>query len=346
MAVEVFKNLFKQSQESGYFSFKKLSQELSILSPKSREKQGVSYNDTEQKIIAETKAAIVKNFCLNSAIMNTDKFNISILNGFMELLDDETNSEKNLAQSFFLLHASKSDFSNIKCSKDIIINILKNLWSIDTNVDQEEYSEYHSMFQTLIKSKNIIKNITNVMNELIEEINKPLYNYSNLKLIFFNSDFDTLCGFSGKDRIYINTLPFTKISQYRCFSSEVKEIALKLEFVRLFIHETSHVVLRYYLGNLNLSSPYLKNESNYKIKKSVIECGIESEKKIFQEVIDWDRSIDNRYNLTYCKKFLNDILSDKFEIFDTEKAEVVLIPPEDIPKVTFSIRFHEKLRGF
>lgn len=198
--------------------------------------------------------------------------------------------------NFWMIRQTRKKFGTIlffasreQVSFEIIINILNNFWSMDTNVDQEKYSEYHSMFQTLIKSKNIIKTITNVMNELIEEIDKPLYNYSNLKLIFFYSDFDTLGGFSGKDRIYINTRPFTRISNYKYFSSEVKEVELKLEFVRLFIHETSHVVLPYYLGNLNLSSPYLKNESNYKLKKSVTECGIESEKKNFQEVIDWDR---------------------------------------------------------
>ncbi|CAF0823261.1 unnamed protein product [Brachionus calyciflorus] len=338
MAVEVFRKLYRESQNSGFFSFKKLNDQICLLSPKLNGKQTISYQDSEQKIFSEAKSAIIKNFCLNPDVSTIDDFNVTILNDFMNFLNDDEFSDKTLAHSFFLLHGSKTDLSNVKNPKIILTDLFYNFSSINTNISINEFSYLNSIFESLVNSENVTKTINSIIHEAIAENDKVSYDYKRLKLIFFNSNFDSLSGFSGKDRIYINTRPLSKIKSNRVYSEKANETAIKLEFTRVYLHETSHVVLRHQVGNLNLSSPFLKNESKT-IRKNLPECGVEIEKRIFKEVIDWNSSINNRYDLPYCEQFLSNILSDKIDNFDIEKARVVLIPESEILKASFSMTY-------
>lgn len=347
MDVEVFRNLYYQSINSkeGLFSFKKLSDELSLLTPESKRKTKLVYSDSVKKIVIDSKEAIIRNLSINPVIKKIDFFSVNILSDLMKFLDFKTDSERSLAQSLFMLHASKADFSKETDPKSIYEDIFMNFLSIDTHVDKSKYAEFYSIFESLVNNEHLIESINKSIDNIVEI--KSSYDFSNLKLILFKSKLSPVRGFSGNDRIYINTRPFYNFLDIKFFSEDIKKLALKLEFTRLFLHEASHVLLRFRIGNLNISSPFLKeNEKFFLIKKNVDEAGIETEKRIFKEVINWERSITNNYNYDYCKQYLAKILDNKYDEFDIQKAGVKIFKEQDIPKMAFSIRFYGHVRFF
>ena len=62
-----------------------------------------------------------------------------------------------------------------------------------------------------------------------------------------------------------------------------------------------------------------------------MEAGIIAEKKVFKERIDWDKTIENGFNIEYCKNFLNSFL--KYDLDENVDLEFNL----EISKVTLNL---------
>lgn len=130
-------------------------------------------------------------------------------------------------------------------------------------------------------------------------------------------------GFSGINSIYIDLDEL--IRKYNVLKSSLVEAkavnVLKLECLRLFVHESCHVLIRQSLNDLNLSSPKLQNISKY--KSSLPEAGILAEEKFFSHRIDWITSI-LVFNYDYCIDYLNNLLVGQDVNFDFKRANCAI----------------------
>ncbi|CAF0949408.1 unnamed protein product [Brachionus calyciflorus] len=345
MSIQIFERIFNQCVDRDEpFSFQILLDELNQLTPEKTEKLLVPYTSDEMTLIKIAKESLIRNFCMNPAIKESPKFNTCFLKKFFDFLNNDECSERILAQSLFLLHAGKTEchLLNKYEIELMFINYFEQFDSIepDFNTNHPIFNDFLSIFKTLIQSLSFTDIIDKTIREIVSsKSNSDVFEYQSLKLIFFNSNFTCLYGFSGKDRIYVNIRPIVEFLKISLGEKEKMTIA-KLNFIRLVLHETSHVVLRFKLNDLNLSSPFLDEHiKRGNVYKKVKECGFEAEKKLFKGHIDWKLSSYKKINLDYCLQVLDNILNGLPVDFDIERANVVVIPEENIQSFGFSISF-------
>ncbi|RNA32824.1 hypothetical protein BpHYR1_049855 [Brachionus plicatilis] len=259
-------------------------------------------------------------------------------------------SETKLAQCFYLLHGSKADYTQL--SPEIGIRELNFLLiqfsSINTATslhNMEIFKELSNIFLTVVKNDKITTTIWQTVEE-IASIPNIFFDFSKIKLIFFDCGIKDLYGFSGKNRLYINTIPFKEFFNYNLSQSK-KNILIKLNFLSLVLHEIGHILLRFKLNDLNVSSPFLSRikDNHENVKKNVWETGQEVEKKFFKDCIDWFSSVHN-INEEYCEEYLKLILNNQFVQFDAKQAGVFTIKEDVLQKMSFSYRIRRKFYRF
>lgn len=338
MAVESFKRVFEEANHnSKIFSFGILRNNLNLISPK-KEKCSTTYQMDNVNIFINSKESIIRNLCLHPILIQKPNFNVSFLKDLYDLMQDMSYSESKLAQCLYLLHASKSDFSSLDLTSALIEfnNIFLNFNSIETYVDYQEFSflkDLEYIFEKILNCLNITKIIDNLVDEILSK--QKTFDYNKVRLVFFKSRIIDLDGYSGKDTVYVNTEPLVYFYQLN-IDQEIKEITLKLNFISLVIHELSHIVLRFKLNDLNLSSPFLTDINDDDIKrKNVDECGYEVEKRFFKHIINWPASACY-LDLDYCRQYLEKLLKDEFVEIDIEKGRLLTIHNERLPKMALS----------
>lgn len=350
MAARTFLAMFKETeQKRQFFSFKDLISAINFLTPEKKSKLPLTYSLSLSEIFENSKESIIRNLCLNPKLEEIPAFETSLLKDLVEFFNSKEYSENDLAQCLFLIHVSKTDCHKLDENKafSYFSNCFANFRSIDTQFDitqNELFIQLKSIFSTLMGTKAF----TDAINKSIDKIIAPKktseqFNFQNLKLIFFSSKFRTVFGYSGKDRLYINVVPIFE-SLEKHISENQKLTVIKLNFIRLIVHEASHVLLRFKLNDLNLSSPFLDSQiKEGKVLKNVRECGFETEKYFFRGCVDWEASIGRNINLKYCKEYLDKILNGILDDFDISLANVFCLKIEDFHSSGFSFRFESDL---
>ncbi|CAF0852498.1 unnamed protein product [Brachionus calyciflorus] len=350
MAVEIFKKTYIEARnDSNIFSFENLRNNLNIVTPQKKEKIPLTYSLDYISIYRKSKESIIRNLCLNPILIQKPDFHVSILRPLFDFFVDENFSESRLAQSMYLLHGSKCDLSSVDLTSAIIEirNYLLFFESIDTKVNTDEYkifNDFLGIFTKLINSSLMPNIINRIIDKIVDKPSKK-FDFNNIKLVFFKSDINELDGFSGPNIIYANTKPLLNFYKLK-IDEKIKSITLKLNFLALVLHEISHVVLRFKLDNLNLSSPFLDDSNNGKdIKLNVMECGYEVEKEFFTHVIDWFASVNN-LDVDYCERYLESILNDNYIQIDIEKAHLEINQQENLSKMAFRYHLRKHLHRF
>ena len=300
---------------------------------------------TKDKILTETNELVIasnarnsifKNLYLNESFRKADKCGF-IAESLVPLYNiikssKESIDENKVAQLLFILHVSKGDFSNEAFK--LIFQEVDQLKIITPNTNNEAIPvvEMNDFFKLLMKNKRVLK----IISETVKEISNTdlAYDISSTKLKYFKIKLDELKGFAGVDTIYLNLIKLKYFwNQLDSLNYSLEDIIIffKLSFTRLVIHELAHVALRNTIKDFNLSAPVIFLSSN-KIKNSTImEAGIIAEKKVFKERIDWDKTIENGFNIEYCKNFLNSFL--KYDLDENVDLEFNL----EISKVTLNL---------
>ena len=62
----------------------------------------------------------IRNLCLHPTLTANPNFDTEIIRNVFDFIQDDTFSSSKLAQSFYLLHGSKSDYSNVDLSHALI----------------------------------------------------------------------------------------------------------------------------------------------------------------------------------------------------------------------------------
>ncbi|RNA21175.1 hypothetical protein BpHYR1_011252 [Brachionus plicatilis] len=348
MASELFMKMFIEADlASQEFSFEKLRTSLNVLTPQINRKIGLSYDLDKKEIIQHSKESIIRNLCLHPSIIQSPKFDHVLLRDFFYFIQDDSFSESKLAQCFYLLHGSKSDYSSVDLgtAKQEFQQYFMCFSTIDVNVNISKYhflTDLMTLFNKIIKATIIKDKVNLLIQEVVEKSDE--FNYDKVELIFFNSNFEDLDGFSGRNAIYVNLNRLIKLNNF-LISDTKKNITMKLNFLALIIHELSHIVLRFKLKDFNLSSPELVRIGDKDIKKNVNECGFNAEIKFFKHVIDWFGSA-SVINNEYCENYLSNIFNDNFVELDIEKACLFTIPPESLPKMAFRCRLIKHFSRF
>ncbi|CAF0738669.1 unnamed protein product [Brachionus calyciflorus] len=351
MEVETFMMLYNQSiEKKELFSFKVLLNQLNVLTPEIKGKQQVPYSSEQVNLIKNCQNSIVRNFCNNPVIKKNPDINPLVLTKLANFFKSCDFSEQKLAQCLFLIHAAKTDchlLEDIK-ARELFVSYWEKFdtITIKTNYDSV-FQEFFSIFKTLFQSRNFIDIINKSIDEIVvSKPGKDTYNFNNLKLVFFESEFPSVNGYSGKDCIYLNAKNVLNSFELP-LENEKKLLVAKLNFISLVLHEASHVLLRFKLNDLNLSSPFLDDRvKKNEVKKNVKECGFETEKKYFKGCIAWNISAIHKIDFTYCEGFLNNILNDKKVDFEIEKANVEIYNDELFHSSGFSIVFESGFNFF
>ncbi|RNA02481.1 hypothetical protein BpHYR1_036666 [Brachionus plicatilis] len=240
--------------------------------------------------------------------------------------------DKNLNKTRLTLELNDEDFFLL--SKDCI---LRNL-CINPSIQNypifatDCLTDLYDFIRQEVFKENLL-----IQNELV--MKNEVFDFKNLNLKFVDSNFKTLNGFAGIRTIYINTKPIIKIltsKKFRHYTDEQKLIVIKLDFIATVVHETAHIVLRHRLNDFNKSSPFLvqQQDSDNKISGNSSECGLECEKRVFGEAIDWPNSLlSNLLNFEYCKEYLQSIYEAQNKEFDIIRTKVVLIDENMLHKV-------------
>ncbi|RMZ94077.1 hypothetical protein BpHYR1_054024 [Brachionus plicatilis] len=350
MAARTFLTMFNEAKEKEhFFSFKHLICAIGFLTPDKRLKAPLNYSQSLSEIVENSKESIVRNLCLNPTLEKIPAFETSMLKDLVTFCVSKDYSDNDLAQCLFLMHVGKTDCHKLDENKafSFFCNCFGNFRSIDTQFDitqNELFVELKSIFSILMSTKAFTDAINNSIDKIVvPKANTGQFNFQNLKLIFFSSKFRTIYGYSGKDRLYVNVVPIFE-SLEKHVSEEQKILVIKLNFIRLIVHEASHVLLRFKLDDLNLSSPFLDGQiKGGKVFKNIKECGFETEKEFFKGCIDWDASMGRSINLSYCKEYLDKILNGVLVDFDISLANVFSLNIENFHSSGFSIRLEPDL---
>ena len=165
---------------------------------------------------------------------------------------------------------------------------------------------------------------------MIYEISQKQLNYdiNQTKVTYFECEIDGLKGYAVINEIYINLLEqdvlYTKL--LRILSEENSILVLKMNFLRLILHEMTHVALRATTQDFNPSTPTLIDESNKNSKEKIKNCqaGILAEKKFFSVRIDWFQSARKGLNFNYCQTFLKNLPDNSRSILILIKQKLKL----------------------
>ncbi|RNA24754.1 hypothetical protein BpHYR1_000448 [Brachionus plicatilis] len=214
------------------FSFEYFRTEiLPMITPK---KLRLNPNAEQKSLEDELKNAIISNLGLNPYFY---KF-------------DFRHEQNQFVQLIFLLHLSKANIDD-KGSWNNFFLALQSIKIIDTNesILKKELDEF---MHQLKKCNKFTDKILAVGQEM-SGIENIVANFEDLKINFISSSIPGLNGFSGINSIYINLTELLR--KHNVLTNSVYEdkaqILVKFECLRLFVHESCHVLIRQSLNDLN-----------------------------------------------------------------------------------------------
>lgn len=302
-------NQFKQSNnKTAQYKFKKLFDKI-FQNPSTTEKDKLLYlNDHE--FIQNARNSIFKNLRLNQSFLEETigGLNAIHLDDFFQTIQSSAlNIDNHLkAQILLLLHFSKS-----KTDKSLYQYVFSSISSIQIVENPEN---------------DFINDLAIISDLVLELTGKELhYKIEETKLTYFNCRIVRLFGFAGLDEIYINLNEQSSLySELIEYENKNAILILKLNFVRLIVHEMVHVAFRATIKDFNASTPnQIKYSENRSLKNiSHHEAGCIAEERLFNERIDWLKSAKHGVNVEYCKAFLNSLLNGNKPVFDKNKANV------------------------
>ena len=288
-------------------------------------KFNISYGLCDKQLVKQAKECILKNIYLNLYFLNI-LFDIKYLKPTYELFKQTTDSVDNnqIARIIFLLHFSKStldEFNNF-------LAILSGLNSIVIVSDFKFRHQFREIYEKILKNSYLKQCIQQVIESIIGACSN--YKFEETKCVYFTSSYilpgiTGLHGFAGVDSIYINQDMISNIYNRlsKLYTLEEKLTILKINFVRLVIHETTHVALQYTKNDLNMSSPFKKNIINSN-SCNIDEAGVMAENKVFKGRIDWLKTGEKKLDLKFCTDFLKELENNRKPEFNVNLDEIVL----------------------
>lgn len=306
------------NQTQKYFDVERFYKEK--YSENSPVKLRVSYQENSN----ELKNAIVKNLAINPFFRERPKYLWSDLEKFYNFVHSEESDDNHIARLVFLLHLSKGNLNKVNFI--FLLNRFETISIIDTN-DANRFDPYFFRLFDLFEKLKSNEALKNKIYDTIRltgwtEID---FNFNQLVLVFFDSEIEKLYGYAGVNKIYVNyleLLEFMNILKCSNIGNNVDRI-LDFEFVRIFIHEVSHVILRSSTKNLNVSTPKIEKDTTTKPLIKILELGQQMEKVFFKDRIDWKQSFMSKsFNFGYCCQFFDEFFEGKIPSFDFKKAGV------------------------
>ncbi|CAF1096228.1 unnamed protein product [Brachionus calyciflorus] len=345
--VELFEEKLKKNNMGETFSFNDYLNELNTLTPtKDISKLGLAYDLTDEEIFDYSKECILRNLINNTDFKKESKFSLEIIFKVYEFMKKTTYSPDLLAESFILLHSSKCNgkWHNFKAFfEHFDCHIVK-------REDFEYYDELKSLFESILKIDYFKSTVIDSVKNLYA---KADFNFSHLELVMLNCGLESLLGFAGKNKIYVNVQQFLHIKKnrrFKWFLDEEKNIVFNLEFIRLIFHETVHVVLRSNTKDLNSSSPFLdkkKPQQPIISEKDLLELGLKTEIKVFHGLLNLLDSFETgELNVPLCAQFVEDFLANKQVDFNLEKSQCKTFRELDFLKMALDYRPRESKRFF
>ncbi|RNA42195.1 hypothetical protein BpHYR1_049619 [Brachionus plicatilis] len=263
MASETFisycKDFFDSNQSETDLDFSKLKEKLLLITPR---KLKISPNDDPRSITLQMREAVVSNLAINPYFQQSSDFKFAIFKNLYNLLltTGHMAEKQHFAHSVFMLHLSKSDTN----TREEWSNFLQTFNTI--NLVENKNGELMNMVQDFFRSLKANALVSNKIGECVGEIigkNDLGFELNNflkdaLVLNFFECKISGVRGFAGIDSIYVNFDElldlFNKLTELS-FAKDIASSITKLEFLRIYIHEVSHVVVRKCLNDFNISTP-------------------------------------------------------------------------------------------
>ena len=302
-------------------------------------KMKMIYSQDIKDSIKQARNCIIGNLFINPYFLKANELDQKSIKEICSLLKNTESSanDNQIAHLLFLLHLSKSNLKNVGRFQ----NFFNNFNSIDLkNCENESwYNECNGLFNSLITNK-IIKQI---INKVIKEISSKDASFDcSVNITFFTSSTYpyTVNGFAGINQVYISKTEIEKLLiliNLSCeYSSDDKNLILKLYLTRLFLHELTHVILRKTLNDFNLSSPNIFESTHQEADAScLIEAGILAEKELFGGKIDWKKTVAfSNVNVVYCSTFLQNLLNNQKTVFSIELSRAII---SDLPQLIMAV---------
>ncbi|CAF0994813.1 unnamed protein product [Brachionus calyciflorus] len=295
------------------------------LANKSPTYKWLDYNCEKNLFVAQLRDCIIKNLNRNQSFRDENLFSKKSIKKLYEILKETkfNATEEQSAQLLFLLAfcKAKTDLAHFESTFFLSDSI-----EIALKQDRlEELDKLDLFHKILISLSSVHELIIDTCNEILE-MRIAEINLADVGLKYFDSHIIGLNGFSGRDIIYISQSEIRSlisVMNEKQFSSGDQLTILKLNFFRLFIHESAHLVIRKSSNNMNISTPELLSESQKK-KYSKFEAGFIIENKAFNDFIDWEESVKEKdFNLEPCKLYLDQLISNKIGNFDPKLAHTV-----------------------
>lgn len=271
----------------------------------------------EADFICSARNLIFKNLSLNSNFLDTSEFlGTELENFYQTILESKSSIDDNhIARIILLLHLSKSNLSRDMCS--LTFQSIRSV-QIIKNIMNPFISELYKLYPKLLKSKTFQQAISHLIKELTGQ--DLVYKIEETKLSYFVCSLKGLYGFAGFNQIYVNYNEqfFLHMLLLKCKTDAI--LILKMNFVRLILHEMAHVALRASTKDFNTSTPIAENKSS----RSHLIPEVMAEEILFKQRIDWLESAKKGCNLSYCQTFLDNLINNDDVDFDIELANVIL----------------------
>ena len=287
----------------------------------------LKYELNNEQLVKQGKECVLTNLRLNPHFLNAS-LTIDYFEPMYSLFKRKnlviTNDD--VPRIVFLLHLSKSIFN------DFIdfAYLIEQINSIKIVSEQDDYiKELNEIYKKTITNEHLKKEIKKVVQDIIggDETN---YKFEETKLVFFTSSYKGLYGFAGINTVYINQEMLTNMYETSCYdySAKEKKLLLEISFIRVVLHELSHVAIRFSKNDLNMSSPVeKKREISSQSELIDIEAGALVELNIFKGRIDWHKTAQQKTlsNLKPLYEFIESLKNgqDKPK-FNIDIEEVIL----------------------
>ena len=340
-----FVKYYEKCEQTGEFLFTQyFEEEFDFKSPI---KYSVKYHNNIDTQLLNISNSILKNLHLNPRLLREDTIssNELLFKGLYNLIKvviTNPNLDPNcLPKCILFLHLSKTNFDT-----NVFMNIFQAVETLqvkEIDLRYESKVEFKPFYVKVMKNKQVQQFSMNVIQKVFGS--KPInYDFSKIKLDFFRANIPGLNAFAGIDSIYVSLseLQFFQLSLNDKLNDIDILIFLKLNFLRIIQREITHVILRDFANDLNISTPDLLNKSG--ISSCVEESGLMAEIEHFGGRVDWTRSsFNDNFNIEYCRNYLRKMEADEHVKFEIEKAHVELCSYE--PKI-MAFDFSRPLKKF
>lgn len=283
-------------------------------------KSNLLYGLNQKQLVRQAKECILYNIYLNPYFLNIE-FDLKYLQSVYDLFkqtNDTVNSDQ-IARIIFLLHFSKSILDDFEQFLEIIVGI-----NSIVLVSNFEFSEkFNTIYEKVLSNSNLKQKIQKVVKMFLGfESN---YSFESTKLNYFSSSYFGLHGFAGLDSLYVNVDTISMLYGHLCkdYSNDEKLAILKMNFVRVILHEVTHVALRFAKNDFNMSSP-AERKTNTSASYAISEAGVMTEIEVFKGRINWKKTGEKKLDLQFCYDFLEKLESNSKPEFNVNLEDVVL----------------------